>query len=463
MRGLFKTRTKKKWSFGVLILLVAFTLLMLFAGIYAVTQESDEGDETFQPDPESNNNPQEVQAEDDETESLPIWLPPGPPRWYLSNRGGVAIEEIPSRLAALRNKYALVIDYVPPYEIEPYLINYYKDGYLIEIRILYADKEVDRIQWILRDENGVTRVNAVKRLSQETEKEPEPEKAAIEDKEDQEDKEEAVLSEDAASEDQIAVTEEDEDESKDIAEKTIPDEIKETAIKVPFDFIEFFNSDAQLTSDSQFLEDGSEMTINYYYNMGFLIKSETVNNKNILYTDTYRYNRSYSLRSVERVFHDSVEAQPVRENFASRILDAALDMNFIGEKPQLASEFLGSYNAEENFKLLSDVDSRGRVITQKMLDDEDEIIWIIENTWVGDRISATKRTEGDEIKLIEYEYDTDGNRIVMREINNGVLERLVLSEGNKETEELYLDGLVVLRAFWEDGRKISEERTRGAR
>jgi hypothetical protein len=33
-------------------------------------------------------------------------------------------------------------------------------------------------------------------------------------------------------------------------------------------------------------------------------------------------------------------------------------------------------------------------------------------------------------------------------------------EGTREIEELYMDGVVVLQAVWEDGRKISETRMR---
>jgi YD repeat-containing protein len=95
-----------------------------------------------------------------------------------------------------------------------------------------------------------------------------------------------------------------------------------------------------------------------------------------------------------------------------------------------------------------------------MIDDEDNVIWIIENIWVGDRIVRILKTEGSDEWLTEYEYDGAGNRVVQRDIHNGVLERLIHSEGEKETEELYLNGIVVLRAYWENGRKIHEERVR---
>jgi len=40
------------------------------------------------------------------------------------------------------------------------------------------------------------------------------------------------------------------------------------------------------------------------------------------------------------------------------------------------------------------------------------------------------------------------------------LERLVMTEDNKDIEQLYLNNVVILQAVWEDGRKISETRMR---
>jgi len=36
----------------------------------------------------------------------------------------------------------------------------------------------------------------------------------------------------------------------------------------------------------------------------------------------------------------------------------------------------------------------------------------------------------------------------------------VFTKGDEETEELYMDGVVVLRAYWEKGVKIKEEQVR---
>jgi hypothetical protein len=67
---------------------------------------------------------------------------------------------------------------------------------------------------------------------------------------------------------------------------------------------------------------------------------------------------------------------------------------------------------------------------------------------------------GDDERLTEYEYDSAGDRMLERNFNRGILERTVRSTGNRDIEELYMNGRIVLRAVWEDGRKISEERIR---
>jgi hypothetical protein len=105
-------------------------------------------------------------------------------------------------------------------------------------------------------------------------------------------------------------------------------------------------------------------------------------------------------------------------------------------------------------------DERGRILTQTMLDDGDTELWVIRNTWSGERIVSSLKIEGEDERLAEYEYNEAGDRILERNSRNEVLERLVRSEGKTEVEELYMNGKPVLRAVWEDGRKISEERVR---
>ena len=69
-------------------------------------------------------------------------------------------------------------------------------------------------------------------------------------------------------------------------------------------------------------------------------------------------------------------------------------------------------------------------------------------------------TDNEVIKVTEYEYDETGNMTVQRDIVNGILERMVIYDGQNETEELYMNGKLILRAYWENGRKIREERIR---
>jgi len=80
------------------------------------------------------------------------------------------------------------------------------------------------------------------------------------------------------------------------------------------------------------------------------------------------------------------------------------------------------------------------------------------NTWVGDRLQSVVWKAADDERLIEFEYDNDGNRISEKYFRNGLLERSVVAQGGQEVEELYMSGRLVLRAIWENGVKISEER-----
>ena len=438
---------------GAAVPLLLFFLLLLLAGFLAITQESpdkdsldpDFSDEDFDPSLFSD---EEFEGDG---EYLPVWAPPGPPRWFRSNAGGMTLEEIPSRIAALRNEYALVIDFLGPDELEPLLQPFYAGDYSIEIRVLYKEREEYRRQWLFRDEGGNTRLNAVF-----LPREAEDEAVALDASPDEPEPEE--LSADSAVADSA---------EPEIAEREFA--LAETKITpgivMPLGFIEIFNEKARIARDYLFLEDGEEMLTSYFYNEGILVKAETerrIHGEDYkkIYTDLYRYNRSFSLRHVERLYHESLDAEPVRLLFPYRVLDAAANDNFITEKLILGSDFFGGHSVPAGFRAVYDTDSRGRILTQTLFDDKEQVVWVITNTWVGDRIAAIRKVEGDEEWLTEYGYNGEGNRVEQRDIRNGELERLVRIDGDRETEELYMNGNVVLRAFWEDGRKISEERVR---
>jgi len=470
------TLIKKFWPFGLA------ALFLLFAGILAITQETDE--ESVLDEFPLDDMLAGLSDDEEEGEPLPVWEPPAPPRWFRSNAGGMTLEETPSRLAALRNKYALVIDYAPPDEIEPRLLPYYQDEYIIEIRILYEQGMEVRRQWLFRDESGVARLNAVFVPPREEEQ---PEEPIEEEPDETEIEPEEIAEEEEPAEEEflsITLTDNDIDNIDDIDDEELNELAAEFPSEFPPDdepespaapssrdtvismgFIELFNEKTQIIEERQFFDDDSETLIIYSYNTDILVKAEAQEKfpgeeLRTAYIDYYRYNRSYSLRHVERQFFDTTYRQPIRITFPGRVLDAALDENFISDKLAVSSDFFGSFFASEGYRVIYTTDSKGRILTQTMLNDNNEEIWVIVNTWSGDRIVAMQKIEGKDEKVTEYEYDDAGDRIVQRDFHNGVLERLVRTDGENETEELYLDGMLVLKAYWVDGRKVSEERVR---
>jgi hypothetical protein len=453
---------KKPGAFVPLILVI---LLLLFAGILAITQETD--DESVADNFDSAELALDIP--DEEQEPPPEWISPGPPRWFRSNAGGMLLEEVPSRLAALRNDYALVVDYVAPAELDERLVSFYHDEYTVEVRILYDQGKESRKQWLLRDEAGVTRLNAVFRPPKE---EPDEEtEQAVEPAEEL--SAEAALQETVPEEIELAAEEESGDElaaAEPPPDDPMPDLDSPDAIAIADDaervgFIELYNEKAQIIEDRTLFDNDSETHMVYTYNRNMLIKAETYQKRSALpptkwYTDNYRYNRSYSLRHVERLYHEGAIIEPIRLTFPHRVLQDISNQAFLSDKLYIRSDFLGNFVAGEGFRMQFDTDSRGRIMTQTLINGNNETVWVIRNTWSGDRIVTIRKTEGDNEKRIEFEYDKAGNRMVQRDIHNGVLERLVHAEGEIEVEELFVNGVVVLRAHWEDGRKIFEERVR---
>jgi hypothetical protein len=454
--------------------LILFAALLLFAGIFAITQES--------PDNGIGQNgigrADSVQDDSDMAFDFPYdeeglyheWIPPGPPRWFRSNAGGMTLEETHSRLAALRNKYALVVDYIDPREIEPSLLPYYHDSYSVEIRILYEEGFETRRQWLFYDESGITRLNAVFRRMPDILPDETLDDQALEETADDENAglladSEEVPPDGKASDEAgfVAGPPPDNNGMPDVDSHHVAGLISDTALSVGF--IELYNDTARIIEDRWLFDDDSIIMISYSYNGSLLLKAETrkmVSGSEFIavYTDYYRYNRSFSLRNIERMYYEGSLPEPVRLTFPGRVLEAAANDNFMGDKLSLVNDFMGNFFVGESFRVIYDTDSRGRVISQTMIDKSNEIVWVLKNTWAGDRIVSSLKTEGDDVKLTEYEYNEGGDRIVQRDMHNGVLERVVYTKGANETEELYMNGVLVLRAYWEDGRKISEERVR---
>jgi len=445
LRGNLRVSSKK-------IIFIVIPVLILFGGIIALTQETDE----VLPDIES-----------EETDLSPGfefnkdgdgWIRPA--RWFRSNSGGMALEETQSRFSALRNQYALSINYVSNEELPEYLLPYFDEKYRTEVRILYKNGEQIRTQWILRDENGNTRLNAVL-----IEPEPEPD---IKEDVIMEEITELVTAEEKETEGLTSAVDEEfkedefkEKESKEEAKKIIKN------IKKRKGFIEIYNENLFLTSEYRFFEDGktekTEYTLkdNLLVSAAYLMSDNNGDGFTKSYIDYYRYNRSLYLRRIERIFQrDGVSDDPVIIAFPKRIMDSIKKDVFISEKINLYPDFFEDDFINAGFKMIFDTDDRGRILGQTLYNDEEKVIWTIKNTWKDNRIVKTVKTLDDKVLTAEFAYNSGGEKILEKDYKNGVLERVVTTEGNTEIEELYMNNAVVLRAVWEDGRKISEIRVK---
>jgi len=399
------------------IILIISIILLLFAGIIALTQELD----FLLPDTEH----ELSDEEEDIADYMAIYKKPA--RWFNSNVGGMALQETQSRLVALRSEYALAIDTAFSDELPEYLLSYYNEEFLIEVRMLYKNSEQIRTQWLFRDENHNTRLNAV------------------------------FLEIDGAEEQSNI-------ERSDVENSDMDHPDYQIAIK---GFIEIFDEKLNLISEYKYYEDGNINKTDFIFNDDLLINS-TVSvweegEYKKRYTDSYRYNRSLSLRGIERMFHSDIMASHddlVRITFHRRLMDAVHDKLFISERLNIYPDFFGNVFIKGNTRMIFETDDRGRIFKQTLYDEEEEIIWVINNTWQDNRIVSTLKTEGDSVLLAEFQYNSAGDRILERNLKNGTLERLVRADGIYDIEELYMNNVVVLRAVWEEGRKISETRVR---
>ncbi|GHV25776.1 hypothetical protein FACS189498_4210 [Spirochaetia bacterium] len=326
----------------------------------------------------------------------------------------MALEAHYSRAAALRNEYSLSIVPLGADEIPGDLKGFYDEAWSVELRTLYKDAEEDRRQFIFIDADGTTRLNAV------------------------------LVQEDSGS----------------------------------HGFIERFDENKLLVEAHQIQEDGLAYITSYFYRNQVLVRAETRRVKKgdedeeenkLISTDTYRYTRANALRLVERIFHsaaaeagDSEDEEIHQFRFPSLSLTPQNpgDTEFVFPSVAYGTEFFRDLILSGAFRVLYTTDDRGRVLTETRQDESGKVLAEIINTWSGDKLVAIEWKSGDEERRAEYEYDGKGNRVTERNYKKDILERVVSLEGSREVEYLYMNGAAVLRAVWEDGRKISEERIR---
>jgi hypothetical protein len=435
-------------------------VMLLSVGIIALTQESPFQVEEFSLENEDGGEGQDVFFVYESPRAIPEWVKPA--RWFRSNSGGMPLQEVMSRIAAMRGEYALVIDFTTSLDLPEYLRDFYDERYFIEVRTLFKNGAEDRVQWIFRDEDYGVRLIAVLF-------EPEPvDGEAVTD--------EIKDGEDIGEDVEIALTTDDGEfvvyNDDDIEDGTDTEfyMMAEKRNDPASGFIEIYDEKYHITAEYRYTNNGEKNKIEYFYNENIKISARTLvwdDDKGAYvqtHTDYYRYNRSASLRAVERVFSMDQQITEsdniVRAVFPQNILAAAKNKLFMGERFNSYPEFFGDLFVLKDSRLVFTTDDRGRVMDQTLIRDDEEntVIWKIENTWQGDRLVKITKTEGDTVLLAEYVYNREGDRVLERNIKDGVLERVVRVEGNIDIEELYINDRVVLRAVWEDGRKISESR-----
>jgi hypothetical protein len=393
--------------------------------------------------------------------------------WYISNAGGMALRPAPSRLAALRNQYSLMIGRAAPQDLPDSLRTYYQSPWAIEVRVLYNQGAESRRQWIFL-EGERTRLVAV------FVEPPAPDEAA--------DGENPAPPEDGA------------DGEGENGEAETPASL--------FGFIELYNGEGFLAEERRFQDDGEEIGVKYFFNRRTLIRAETTRKvppdseteappdgeeaaepeetgeemaeeageeaaetgedaelppadpvEQLVCTDYYRYSRSGSLRAIERVYHETPPEGAVTQlRFPQRILDSVYDKEFVNPALAYGSEFLSDIFIDSGYRVVYNTDQRGRILSETRFDSKGDLVGEIKNTWTGERLTEITWKAGEDERRVVYSYNAEGDRTEERNYRKGNLERLVLREGDIEVEELYMDGQPILRARWEKGRKVSEER-----
>ncbi|MDR3145282.1 MAG: hypothetical protein LBU21_03315, partial [Treponema sp.] len=207
--------------------------------------------------------------------------------WYRSNAAGIALERVSSRFAALRQPYCLLIEEVDSPVLPPPLLSYYRETWIVERRVLYKDGEESRVQWILRDGGGVSRVVAVFNAG-DADADDEPLEETL----------------DATDDADTTVTGADAT-GADTAD-TGADATGESGTKFSSGFIELYGANGLIELERQLFDTGEETLVEYQYRQllsgtrQLLIRADTRRTstdgegneyQEDLYTDYYRYTR----------------------------------------------------------------------------------------------------------------------------------------------------------------------------
>jgi hypothetical protein len=421
--------------------------------------------------------------------------------WFRSNAAGMALEKLGSRTSALRNTYALLVETPPVREIPSYLVQYYSPVYQIERRTLYEKGSELRQQWLFIDNRGKTRMVSAFNLNAGDSGNDDtgfPSGAGIFIE---------LYGEDSLISEEHRINIEGDYRIRYIYNKgvliraetrlkrnTPPSEESKAsresdALNRPAGAPTAGTESLRAERENVSTEQNPAETDSAPENIKEAAPPERAENIDRrvdgwadVFTDYYRYTRSSSLRAVERVYHQdlaeddylvrirfpylSPDIQPpealVRQSSAPVHTGStvptvsSVPADSSGPAPQsVPAARIGSVKAGSRVKYTTD--NRGRVLTETHEDENGKISLEVKNSWSLDRLMTVLRRSGEDEERIEYSYNTDGDRILERNYKNGIMTREVHREGNREAEVLYMNGRPILRAIWEDGRKVSEE------
>jgi hypothetical protein len=323
--------------------------------------------------------------------------------WYVSNEMGQALRNAYS-LTALREQYALQVMPVAGAFVPDEFRRNYDAAWKAERRTLYEDGELLRTQWVFVDENGVTRFVSAKS----------PEGAG---------------------------------------------------------FAEIYNERGLLTEESRFdapAEEENEegelvvtepppLVVTYTYREDFLTGA-----KSDEWADVYRYARNNQIRVIERTYFET--KYRARVTLPRTIKDISFnDANsgfFVSPVSSYSSVFLQDVLLDTGTNTVYALDDKGRILTETRRDADGKIQGTLTNVWDETRIRSVVWEGGGDTRRVDYTYDNDGNRVNEKNYRNGTLERDVEVSGDEEVETLYFRGEAVLRAVWQNGRKIEEKSLR---
>ncbi|GMO55592.1 MAG: hypothetical protein Ta2G_14870 [Termitinemataceae bacterium] len=410
----------------------------------------------------------------------PVFLA-GEAQWYISNAAGMTMEKS-FPLRALRSKNAVAVKKITGDQLPKELRKYYLDPWQILLSILYENGKRVKTQWVFKDESDLSLfVASIGNDGAGFIEWYNDEGLIVEEQRLEGDgsgffvsysyKNGFLLKADAYIVAAVIVPQEGEDQDGEGTKEGEGEAENEKVADVDADIVPDPEDDTQIAELLEPVEKASELAKKPQgpAKIPDFFVARSGREGPLAWSDSYRYTRTATLRLIERnVSADQNEESVYSSHLARFPRTVPLDVLGEGSNATISStpldaSFLQDITLDQSAKIIYKTDHKRRVLTETRTNEEGEIIGELVYNWEGDKLGSVEwKATGDE-RRVEYAYNRKGERIDEKDYRNGVLERSVVVVENQEIETLYIDGDEVLRAVWEDGRKISEERLRSKR